>query len=103
MDGRSEFGSTPAILSFTSSQRCASVWSPKRNHVHQVPDVGDYGVAEHQGLAVPVLVQRLRDPLDRFCQPAVEIAHGVAELFLYVALDARFTRSVSSEASLAMK
>ena len=58
-----------------------------RHHVHQVADVRDHGVAEHQRLAFVVLAQPLRDPLDGFAEPAVEVAHRAVELFLDVALD----------------
>ena len=52
-----------------------------------LPDVGDHGVAEHERLAVPVLVQTLGNPLHRLGQPLVEVPHGVVELFLDVVLD----------------
>ena len=58
-----------------------------RHHVHQVPDVRDHGVAEHQRLALVVLPQPLGDPLDGLAEAAVEVAHRAVELFLDVALD----------------
>ena len=57
------------------------------HHVHQVADVRDHRVAEHQRLAVAVLAQPLGDALDGLPDPAVKVAHRTVELFLDVALD----------------
>ena len=59
--------------------------------VHQLPDVLDQAVAEHQGLAVLVLAQAFADTLDRLAQAPVEIALRIVEagpdLLLDVPLD----------------
>ena len=61
------------------------------HHIHQLPDVLDQAVAEHQGLAVLVLAQAFADTLDRLAQAPVEIALGIVEagpdLLLDVPLD----------------
>ena len=58
-----------------------------RHDVDEVADVLDHRVAEHERLAVPVLLQTVRDAFDRLAEPPVEIAHRIVELLLDVALD----------------
>ena len=70
----------PANLSFTSRHSMARSSSAKMlspgHDVHQLPDVLDQAIAEHQGLAVLVLAQAFADTLDRLAQAPVEIALG---------------------------
>ena len=91
-DGLSVAGSAWAILSFTSWQRHGEPVVPEDveagHDVDQVPDVGDHRVAEDQRLALSVLGEALRDPLHRLAEAPVEIAHGVVQALLDLALDA---------------
>ena len=61
------------------------------HHIHQLPDVLDQAVPEHQGLAVLVLAQAFADTLDRLAEAPVEIALRIVEpgpdLLLDVPLD----------------
>ena len=58
-----------------------------RHHVDEIPDVRDHRIPEHQRLAVVVLLQPLRDPLDRLAEAPVEVAHGIVQALLDLALD----------------
>ena len=91
-DGLSVAGSAWAILSFTSWQRLREPVVPEDveagHDVDQVADVGDHRVAEDERLAVCVLGEALGDPLDRLAEAPVEIAHGVVQALLDLALDA---------------
>ena len=58
-----------------------------RHHVHEIPDVRDHRIPEHQRLAVLVFLQPLRDPLDRLAEAPVEIAHRIVQALLDLALD----------------
>ena len=58
-----------------------------RHHVDELADVRDHGVAEHERLAVLVLLQALGDALDRLAEPAVEVAHRTVQALLDLLLD----------------
>ena len=90
-DGRSVAGSAWAIRSFTCWQRPREPVVPEyveaRHHVDEIADVLDHRVAEDERLAVLALLQALRDALDRLAEAPVEVAHGVVQAFLDLALD----------------
>ena len=58
-----------------------------RLRIKAVAALRDHGVAEHQRLALVVLLETFGDPLDGFAQAPVEVAYRVVQALLDLALD----------------
>ena len=58
------------------------------HHVDQVADVGNHRVAEDERLALAVLGETFGNAFHRLAEAPVEIAHGVVQALLDLALDA---------------